>query len=395
MESVLFLLFLSLFMLLLVTEITICLLRGDTKKIPYCLGSILSSFLVMCCWWKTLTKYCIVILILLFCIYTVFIAVFKIILSRIIHAERFSFDGKVLSNMFLFDLPLLFVSPDYFVTKLCKDVLYQAKYDKRAKQIWGFNLENIFLSSVFVMLLTSIVTIYPEYECTLIKGLLGLLIFRVISRTIEIAVSFIVDVCKQEHSSTLKSNERIKLAFLSLLEVVILTFGVGYCYGRSNGESISEAAYEALTIINSLPSKFSNPADIAKIFCGLACFSLVGIVIGTYIGNKNTNIKTALEDLPLLFVTRDNDVKNTLTLSETDEKFIYKIAIRNLEGCSYFVKDGDKHIDCEDYSRFDYVYPTPNNKDFMLDGEEFAITYDSFNKRIVNIERKDKVQDEK
>lgn len=107
MESVLFLLFLSLFMLLLVTEITICLLRGDTKKIPYCLGSILSSFLVMCCWWKTLTKYCIVILILLFCIYTVFIAVFKIILSRIIHAERFSFDGKVLSNMFLFDLPLL------------------------------------------------------------------------------------------------------------------------------------------------------------------------------------------------------------------------------------------------------------------------------------------------
>ena len=79
------------------------------------------------------------------------------------------------------------------------------------------------------------------------------------------------------------------LAFISIVEVVTLAFGTGFCSGVKSGHDLSEAAYQALLILNSLGNSdsFNDASDIAKLFCGLACFSLIGVVISSYLGDKD------------------------------------------------------------------------------------------------------------
>lgn len=361
------------------------------KNIPYIFGSMFGSLIVISCWLKVLNDY----LLSVICgilIYIVFVLIIKLIVSLCtIGNNNRPKDYKNLIHILAYGLQLFFISPDYIITRLCKDVIHDVKGRDRKKIIWCFNLLNIILSVSFSLIFSIVFTFNKDKNSFINTILLIILNYRIVSRTIEIIISFIADVCIKKHISNLVNNERIQLAFLSLLEIVILTFGVGYCCGINKGYSISDAACNALIIINSLPNTncFCNISNISKIFCGLSSFSLIGIVIGSYLNSDNISNKNLLEDVPQLYIVFDDDVVNIKCFEITEKIGIYKIVIISERDYSFIVKDKKEYIDKQDYSKFKEV-KGQNNHNFMLDNGMYEIIYDSVNKNILEINKKDK-----
>ena len=59
----------------------------------------------------------------------------------------------------------------------------------------------------------------------------GLICYRILSRTLEINISFVKDICENsaEKSSSLNSNDRVRPAIKSLIEEAVL-FAAMYCF---------------------------------------------------------------------------------------------------------------------------------------------------------------------
>lgn len=327
------------------------------RQIAISFVSILSCLLILCSVWnETMEDFPISFLV--FFAYFILVCVLKITVSFIVLGKR-DVSTKEFRDFVFLNVQLFIFTPDYVIAKFCKDVFWQTKKDseKRASLIRLFNIENLVISFLFVLLFCFFA--YTNLlECYFLRRfVLVLLGARIISRTIEISISFVKDVCSSKHSSSLDRRGRITLAFLSILEVLILSFGVSYCAPTEH--NVSKAAIEAISLIQQLPNSLTGGTNIVKTFSAISCFSLIGVVIGSYLGERKTNAVKAIEDAPQLFVMDETGLRNAIVLSEAEKDGHWELTLINKVGCSYVFNYRGKycHLSNDDYKRMPFAKP--------------------------------------
>lgn len=349
------------------------------------IGSCLGAYLIVLCWLGPLLG-CWHNVLIAAGFYIIAIAVIKILTSFIM-LGRFLWDGKKLLEVFMFDIPVLIVSPDYVLSKVCKDVFWETTRRERAKIILGFNLENIGLSFIFVFFFWLLLAVSSGAGNEL---LLAILAYRIVSRTVEIVVSFVKDVCASDRLSTLNGRDRITLAFLSILEVIILAFGIGICSGQ---DDFSQAAIKALSLIGSVSFTGGHigGVELARLFCGLACFALLGTVVGFYLNEKGVSKKPAKEDAPQLFVMDKQGVRNVISLQEMDDAGCYQVKISNQKNWSYIVNYRGRYFPIDECKCGSGVKKDGLSNNFVYEGDVFVVTFNAHN-GFVEIKKEDETK---
>lgn len=136
------------------------------------------------------------------------------------------------------------LSPDFVISDFCKDWIKAKKNDKirkeaRTRFIKWQNWWNFLLSlGLFIKL---VISMKQGVECDFLKILI---LIRLVSRTMEINLAFFADVVSDptEKESSLKREDRIKLALVSFLEEIILFFAFySIIAGKVNHEVFKEA----------------------------------------------------------------------------------------------------------------------------------------------------------
>ncbi len=280
---------LSALILLMMLELFCCRFKGQSKKATYCIGSMISLIIIFLCWWSDIKKEAVIVAVSFVCYFGITITL-KLTTSFFVLGKNDKFDLRAFIDLLCYNIQLFLMSPDYVITKVCKDIIWQAKDDRRKKMIQCFNIENLLLSIVLINFVSSFAK-YVQLP-TFNRCLIVFLIIRIVSRSVEIVISFVNDVCSSERKvSSLNKHDRIALAFTSILELVVLSIGIGYSCNPEKG--ISNAVFEALNIIGNLPSSEGELScdKIAMLFNALGCFTLIGTVISSYIGEsgKDTN----------------------------------------------------------------------------------------------------------
>lgn len=135
------------------------------------------------------------------------------------------------------DIILWALSPDYKIAKiqknkLCSSQEKNAENNNNSDRIQNTRADYIKIANannlIFTLIITFITcTIFMLFKNDWIYNIsIGLIGYRLCSRTIEINISFIKDILSKEKKSSLKRIERIKLAFTSLIEEAILFAGI-------------------------------------------------------------------------------------------------------------------------------------------------------------------------
>lgn len=173
-------------------------------------------------------------LMLLF-LYTGFIIFTKDLLAK----KKFGYSPfksqptKYLNNVYACHA-ILFSTPDFLFTYLTKVQyipLLQLKKEKevikqlKKELLTSYNFWNFNISLILVLLITLGNLSY--------SWLTLLLIFRTVSRSFEIIISFTLDIMEKERTSNLQSVGRLKLAIISYIELIILYTGSYAFFGYS------------------------------------------------------------------------------------------------------------------------------------------------------------------
>lgn len=128
------------------------------------------------------------------------------------------------------------VSPDYICAQMSKNALCidsaEESENDRKHYIENYNTINLIISIVVAIL--SYVAMYLGNN-ELKNILCACVAFRILSRTIEINLSFIKDISEEENRSGIKSGKRVVLAIKSLIEEMVL-FAAMYIWFLSDGE---------------------------------------------------------------------------------------------------------------------------------------------------------------
>ena len=208
-------------------------------------------------------------------------------------------------------------------------------------------------------------------------------------------ISFVKDIIDKKKLSGLNAFDRIGLAFNSIFEVFLLSFCIFFC--QTNGDFLA-ALLNSLSLVNGswTPGEIISGFDVIKVFESLTCFSLVGLVIGSYISGKKTICAKAIEEAPQLFVKDENGVRNTIAFGKSDEDGHRKLILTNKIGCSYVVNDRGKycHLSSEDYENMSFAERAEIQENFVLKGEVFEIDFDE-NTKEITILKEDKENEEK
>ncbi len=252
MFSIILMTIISLFGFILLVGIFYSLfIQKEGKNCLLCFATTICSLIVICCWLKDISKFVAEFLTGYF-IYFIVVSALKYITSLFLAIDlgvecNRKEKIKNLLDLFLIGSSLFIVSPDYGITYLCKNVTWNTKGEARKKQIQNFNSINLVFSVLFVIILSSL--LFFKIDGCVMQCMRIILNIRIVSRTIEVIVSFVKDICSKDKSSSLKPIDRIFLAFISVVEVVVLAFGTGFCSGIASGSSLSEAACQALLIL--------------------------------------------------------------------------------------------------------------------------------------------------
>ena len=169
------------------------------------------------------------IFIILLCIivYYALIFLFNYLVFRPISKNKEKCILKVIKKNFLgciLNFISIFISPDYALTYIFKEAIKHQNGKKKAPKILANYIKeknkwNIVISTIIILLLSC----YYLRNCTFIHYLLYT---RLISRTMEINISFLQDVFDKNKSSALHKYDRIKLAFGSLVEEAVMFFEI-------------------------------------------------------------------------------------------------------------------------------------------------------------------------
>ncbi|OOF22460.1 hypothetical protein BZJ19_14595 [Salinivibrio proteolyticus] len=195
-----------------------------------------------------------------------------------------------------YNLLWIFVSHGYFLSQVFKDSIryrsrvFRVKQEKiaRAKFIQKANLYNLWTSSVILVAIASLsmTEVFRDYESFKVV-ITWFVIFRTLSRSIEIVYAFSKDVIKGEEktSSALTKYNRIQLALSSYIENIV-NYGVVYYF--FNMTSISNAVLVSIsrsTISNVDPSTCLLDQALAYGQV-LTTLSLVVLSLAIYVSRK-------------------------------------------------------------------------------------------------------------
>ncbi len=258
-----------------------------------------------------------------------------------------TYESNSFTNAFIFKLEYILISPDYCFAYLCKIHDYYDGGSKKSKSnlIKAFNISNIIISLVVGILLVCFNKYLPNFIVT--KVILIFAGIRFVSRSIEIIISFVKDVIDKKKSSSLVRNERITLAFYSLLEIIFFSICIFYCQVNCD---FFRAVLSSLTLINgswSLGDKVDG-FDVIKIFESLTCFSLLGIVIASYLGIEETPKRHTGFKGPQLFVFKNGFIQMSLPFEMNEKSHIYELKV---------------YIDSDSYEYIVYFPETDNCQD--------------------------------
>lgn len=292
--------------------------------------------------------------------------------------------SREIKVFWLFQLDCILFSPDYCFTYVCKNFLFGFKKEGRIRSelVKSFNIENIFVSVFFGIIL--ILLFYFAPNTLFLECFLFLTGVRFISRSMEIIISFIKDIIDKKKLSNLNMFERVRLAFYSIFEVFILSFCIFYC---QTGGDFLVALLNSLSLINgswNSGEKISG-FDVIKVFESLTCFSLIGLVISSYISGKKTIYAKAIEDSPQLYVMDESGIRNIIPFTESNENGHWKLTLANEIGCSYVINDRGKycHLFSKDYENMPFVERANIQENFILKGEIFEIDFNENTKEIM------------
>lgn len=306
---------------------------------------------------------------------------------------NYTYKSNSFANAFLFKLEYILISPDYCFAYLCKihDYYDGGSKESKSKLIKAFNISNIIISLVVGVLLVCFNKYLPNFIVT--KMILIFAGIRFVSRSIEIIISFVKDVIDKKKSSNLDRNKRITLAFYSLLEIIFFSMCIFYCQVNCN---FFRAILNSLTLINgswSLGNKVDG-FDVIKIFESLTCFSLLGIVITSYLGIEEQKINSTCSKVPQLFVIKNRYTQMTFPFELDTKTNIYKLqASVDSDDCEYIVyfPETDNCQDCYyPKNTFSWLNEDGNcakyascNRNFSLLSGDYVFNFDPVSKKLI------------
>ena len=195
-----------------------------------------------------------------------------------------------------YNLLWIFVSHGYFLSTIFKDSIiyrsrvFRVKQEKlaRARFIQKANLYNLWASSATLAVIAalSITEVFREYES--FKAVITwFVIFRALSRSIEIVYAFSKDVIKGEEktSSSLTKYDRIQLALSSYIENIVNYSVVYYFFNMTSISSAVIVSIGRSTISNVDPSKCLLDQSLAYGQV-LTTLSLVVLSLAIYVSRK-------------------------------------------------------------------------------------------------------------
>ena len=245
-------------------------------------------------------------------IYILFVVVLKNIVVICVPINNSFNSLKQIGNCFL-SIVLFILSFDYWYVQeikkelFCSSDVFRHNTNKgcfvrvvdRKTLITGLNNHNLILSTILLLFLYSASIWAPGdfiSDCWVGRIFSVIILYRFISRTLEVNISFIGDVVEQnKNRSKLSCDERIKLAFKSLFEEVIL-FASVYCLILNSHElCVVSSLYCGLhSFIMQMPS-LSMFKCVNSVFGGLqylrlyqvfSSIVLITISFAVYISNK-------------------------------------------------------------------------------------------------------------
>lgn len=307
-------------------------------------------------------------------IYVFFVLLFKISVFIIVKTRHKIQNWKPIQiKNILYALSYSILSFDYCATHIMKNMIPSEERVARSCYIKISNLCNLVFSMIYCLVIWIV-----------LKNPIGLVIlaYRILSRCIEIIVSFFKDVCSGHNkSSSLKYSTRVGLAVSSLHEVVILcaTF-----YGVRNGNlSFFDAVFKSFaTLFGNYDETTTKIVQILEIATGTA---LLGIVIAAYLDKQVC---------PEVYIIKKVNGSNKL-VSIIDMKFCER------RDCFIFSPDDSKNGVCKTPTEYQYIVKYKDNffGRFYMNkyfGSIVGLHYDNFyielNHHLVFKERKGGVE---
>lgn len=220
-------------------------------------------------------------------LYMIFVFIFKFVLvahsiGKINYFCEYR-DKKCIKHS-LHLILLSFLTPDYAITKLFNLSLktyFTGKTEIKKNIVVESNALNLFFSTLFFLLL---IWVKP---C---PWLYMFVFARLISRFLEILISFVFDVVSKYNTSGLGAGSRILLAIISFIEYYLLTITVyASCHNTVVGFDVVATFFNNLLSLNISyisdisDEKFDVLLIAATVFFNITMFTFV---IGNYIESK-------------------------------------------------------------------------------------------------------------
>lgn len=191
-------------------------------------------------------------------------------------------------------------SLDYTVSYCSKKKIKKIINEKinLTKYIQKKNKYNLAITLLFVIILLFLVSLFYCFgvssECLkyFIYFYACFFVIRLISRTMEINISFFDDVFDKDKSTNLNKYDRIKLAFASLLEEAFLFFGIYVILGICPYDAIIGGLH---SFIIQMPN-FKKICDFIPIYQTICSIILITISFATYISLENEEYEYDLKN---------------------------------------------------------------------------------------------------
>lgn len=172
------------------------------------------------------------------------------------------------------------LSIDYSLTRICKESFYGER-ENRKTYIIRQNVLNLLVSIILLI-------IYCASRNEFIRGIITI---RLISRTMEINLSFFCDIISKQDNkkSKLIREERIKLALFSFVEEIILFFSLYSAILGNDCESVIKKTFSFL-FVEEVKNNFCLQCALAyQKFC---TFIIITLSLVTYVSSSPSKSDT-------------------------------------------------------------------------------------------------------
>jgi hypothetical protein len=214
------------------------------------------------------------------------------ILSYILHFIAFKISEKKMKCWDIIKKCAKFlISPDYFIADCFKEKITE-KSNKSFKIREGYQ-KSIFIKNsnwlnILATVILGIILTFWNYEI-----IRYIIVFRIISRCIEIIVAFGNDVLSHKpKSSSLNKFDRLKLALTSYFEVWLLFAMMYFAFNFIRGGNFLSALFYSLGIHTFLNVDFESLKHTFSYFIYLHIFTVLSLTVlamATYISSPQSD----------------------------------------------------------------------------------------------------------